>query len=173
MASGVALCWKEGGKRPASKAIEQRPHKSPENEGGKGQKILGKGGAAHLKEESRAGTTEEVSKSMRIQEVEFVGRSPGLRAYRVPGAGSRSSHGSSSSAGPSMEESRRLRVPQGVSPFPEGALFDDASGLLEQDQRVPRQQRALTEDERHQLNREMRRKNSKSGRASGSLDFGR
>ena len=98
VASGVALCWKEGGKRPASKAIEQRPHKSPENEGGKGQKILGKGGAAHLKEESRAGTTEEVSKSMRIQEVEFVGRSPGLRAYRVPGAGSRSSHGSSSSA---------------------------------------------------------------------------
>ena len=44
-----------GGKRPASKAIEQRLHKSPENEGGKGQKSLGKGGAAHLKEESRAG----------------------------------------------------------------------------------------------------------------------
>ena len=162
VASGVALCWKEGGKRPASKAIEQRPHKSPENEGGKGQTMLGKGGAAHLKEESRAGTTEEVSKSMRIQELETVGRSPGLRAYRVSGAGSRSSHGSSSSAGPSTsadpstEERRGLRVPPGLSPFPEGALFDDASGLLEQGQQVPRQRRALTEDERRQLNREMR-----------------
>ena len=162
VASGVTLCWKEGGKRPASKAIEQRPHKSPENEGGKGQIMLGKGGAAHLKEESRAGTTEEVSKSMRIQELETVGRSPGLRAYRVSGAGSRSSHGSSSSAGPStsadpsIEERRGLRVPPGLSPFPEGALFDDASGLLEQGQQVPRQRRALTEDERHQLNREMR-----------------
>ena len=162
VASGVALCWKEGGKRPASKAIEQRPHKSPENEGGKGQTMLGKGGAAHLKEESRAGTTEEVSKSMRIQELETVGRSPGLRAYRVTGAGSRSSHGSSSSAGPSTsadpstEERRGLSVPPGLSPFPEGALFDDASGLLEQGQQVPRQRRALTEDERRQLNREMR-----------------
>ena len=162
VASGVALCWKEGGKRPASKAIEQRPHKSPENEGGKGQKILGKGGAAHLKEESRAGTTEEVSKSMRIQEVEFVGRSPGLRAYRVPGAGSRSSHGSSSSAGPSTsadlstEERRGLRVPPGLSPFPEGALFDDASGLMEQSQSGLSQRKALTEDERNRLNKEMR-----------------
>ena len=162
VASGVALCWKEGGKRPASKAIEQRPHKSPENEGGKGQTMLGKGGAAHLKEESRAGTTEEVSKSMRIQELETVGRSPGLRAYRVTGAGSRSSHGSSSSAGPSTsadpstEERRGLSVPPRLSPFPEGALFDDASGLLEQGQQVPRQRRALTEDERRQLNREMR-----------------
>ena len=120
VASGVALCWKEGGKRPASKAIEQRPHKSPENEGGKGQNMLGNGGAAHLKEESRAGTTEEVSKSMRIQELETVGRSPGLRAYRVSGAGSRSNHGSSSSAGPSTsadpstEERRGLRVPVGL-----------------------------------------------------------
>ena len=35
-------------------------------------------------------------------------------------------------------------------------MFDDASGLLEQGQREPRQRRALTEDERHQLNREMR-----------------
>ena len=34
VASGVALCWK-GGTRPASKAIEQRPHKSSSKEGGK------------------------------------------------------------------------------------------------------------------------------------------
>ena len=143
-------------------AIEQRPHKSPENEGGKGQKSLGKGGAAHLKEESRAGTTEEVSRSMRIQEVDSVGRSPGLRAYRVSGAGSRSSHGSSSSAGPSTsagpptEERRELRVPPGLSPFPEGDLFDDASGLMEQSQPGSSQRRALTEDERNRLNKEVR-----------------
>ena len=48
VASGVALCWK-GGTRPASKAIEQRPHKSRSREGGKGQKIEGKGEAAHQK----------------------------------------------------------------------------------------------------------------------------
>ena len=158
VASGVALCWKEVGKRPASKAIEQRPHKSPENEGGKGQKILGKGGAAHLKEGSRAGTTDEVIKLMRTQEIASVGSSPGLRAYRVPGAGSRLGHGSSSSASHSAGERSGdgARRHSGLNPFPEGALFDDASGLLEQGQRVPRQQRALTEDERHQLNREMR-----------------
>lgn len=53
VASGAPLCWNEEGKRPVSKAIEQRPHKSPENEGGKGQKIVGKGGTAHLKEGDR------------------------------------------------------------------------------------------------------------------------
>ena len=81
VASGVAL-YMNGGKRPASKAIEQRPQKSPENEGGKGQKQKGKGGAAHLKEGSRAGTTEEVSKLMRTQEVALGSRNPGLRALR-------------------------------------------------------------------------------------------
>ena len=73
----------EEGKRPASKAIEQRPQKSPENEGGKGQKYLGKGGAAHLKDEDRAGTIKkEVSKLRKDQEDAVVSRSPGLRALR-------------------------------------------------------------------------------------------
>ena len=81
VASGVAL-YVNGGKRPASKAIEQRPHKSPENEGGKGQKQEGKGGAAHLKEGSRAGTTEEVSNLMRTQDLVLGSTTPGLRALR-------------------------------------------------------------------------------------------
>ena len=91
---------------------------------------------------------------MRTQEVASVGRSPGLRAYRVPGAGSRLGHGSSSSAGQSAEERSGggARRQSELNPFPEGALFDDASGLLEQGQREPLQRRALTEDERHQLN---------------------
>ena len=133
VASGVALCWKEG-KRPASKAIGQRPQKSLENEGGKGQYQEGKGGAAHLKEQSRAGTTEEVSKSMRTQDVVSVGRSPGLRAYRVVGSGSRSSHGTSED-GQDVEKDQPKAAGAAASdgsstPFPVGrSLFSDVSSF--------------------------------------------
>ena len=126
VASGVALCWKEGGKRPATEAIEQRPQKSPENEGGKGQKKLGKGGAAHLEDEDRAGTIKkEVSKLRKDQEDVVVSRSPGLRALRS--GGGRASHGTSSGA----TSSRGQDV---AGPFPAGALFGDASGLMSQAQ---------------------------------------
>eukprot|EP00434_Breviolum_minutum_P005938 symbB.v1.2.005236.t1/scaffold302.1/size234775/5 len=63
VASGAALYWSKEGKRPASKAIEQRPQKSPENEGGQGQKYVEKGGAAHLKDEDRAGTIKKEDSS--------------------------------------------------------------------------------------------------------------
>ena len=126
VASGVALCWKEGGIRPATKAIEQRPQKSPENEGGKGQKNLRKGGAAHLEDEDRAGTIKkEVSKPRKDQEDVVVSRSPGLRALRF-GDG-RASHGTSSGAASS-------RGQDVAGPFPAGALFGDASGLMSQAQ---------------------------------------
>ena len=126
VASGVALCWKEGGKRPATEAIEQRPQKSPENEGGKGQKKSGKGGAAHLEDEDRAGTIKkEVSKLRKDQEDVVVSRSPGLRALRF--GGGRASHGTSSEA----TSSRGQDV---AGPFPAGALFGDASGLMSQAQ---------------------------------------
>ena len=121
VASGVALCWK-GGTRPASKAIEQRPHKSPSKEGGKGQNKEGKGGAAHLKEEGRAGTTKEVSKMMKDEDVAGLGRAPGLRAMRLRGTGSQSSHG-----GASEEQ----EVDKG--PIPAGKkLFEDDSGLVKE-----------------------------------------
>ena len=150
VASGVALCWKEGGKRPATKAIEQRPQKSPENEGGKGQKKLGKGGAAHLKDEDRAGTIKkEVSKLIRKdQEDVVVSRSPGLRALRL-GDG-RASHGTSSGAASSQGQDV-------AGPFPAGALFGDASGLMSQAQS---DQQKVQDDEkrREELTKEANRR---------------
>ena len=122
VASGVALCWK-GGTRPASKAIEQRPHKSPSKEGGKGLNKEGKGGAAHLKEVSRAGTTKEVGKTMKDEDVVGLGRAPGLRAMRRRGTGSQSSHGGADDGGKDGDK----------SPFPAGKkLFDDDSGLVKE-----------------------------------------
>ena len=127
VASGVALCWK-GGTRPASKAMEQRPHKSPSKEGGKGQNKEGKGGAAHLKEEGRAGTTKEVSKEMKEEDVVGLGRSPGLRAMRLRGTGSQSSHG-----GPSEEQGTSKEQEVDKGPFPAGKkLFEDDSGLVKE-----------------------------------------
>ena len=127
VATEVALCWK-GGTRPASKAIGQRPHKSPSKEGGKGQNKEGKGGAAHLKEEGRAGTTKEVSKVMKDEDVAGLGRSPGLRAIRRRGS---EGHGKSS---------EKQDVDQG--PFPVGRrLFDDQSGLMTSSGRNPEQDR--------------------------------
>ena len=126
VASGAALYWSKEGKRPASKAIEQRPQNSPENEGGKGQKYLGKGGAAHLKDEDRAGTIKkEVSKLRKDQEDAVVSRSPGLRALRS--GDRRASHGTSSNAASSQEQDV-------AGPFPAGALFEDSSGLMSQAQ---------------------------------------
>ena len=126
VASGAALYWSKEGKRPASKAIEQRPQKSPEKEGGKGQKYLGKGGAAHLKDEDRAGTIKkEVSKLRKDQEEAVVSRSPGLRALRS--GDRRASHGTSSNAASSQEQDV-------AGPFPAGALFEDSSGLMSQAQ---------------------------------------
>ena len=85
VASGVALCWK-GGKRPASKATEQRPQKSHQKIGGKDQPTTD-GEAAHQKE-SRAGTmTTNLLASLGGSSV----GQPGLRAFRV--RGSCGSHG--------------------------------------------------------------------------------
>ena len=135
VASGVALCWK-GGKRPASKAIEQRPHKNPTKLGGKGQVGSENGGAAHQKDDGRAGTTEEVSNPRKDHEDAVVRRSPGLRAIRSQGR--RASHGSSSqsqgdAATSSTAAISTARIGQDAArPFPAGSLFGDPTGLMEQ-----------------------------------------
>ena len=149
VASGVALCWKEGGIRPATKAIEQRPQKSPEDEGGKGQKKLGKGGAAHLEDEDRAGTIKkEVSKPRKDQEDVVVSRSPGLRALRS--GDRRASHGTSSNAASSQEQDV-------AGPFPAGALFEDSSGLMSQAQ-SNRQKVQADEKMKEELTKEANRR---------------
>ena len=148
VASGVALCWK-GGTRPASKAIEQRPHKSPSKEGGKGLNKEGKGGAAHLKEVSRAGTTKEVGKEMKDEDVVRLGRAPGLRAMRRRGTGSQSSHGGADDGGKDGDK----------SPFPAGKkLFDDQSGLVTSSGRNPEHDRgAGSEQDQEQLREQVRK----------------
>ena len=149
VASGAALYWSKEGKRPASKAIEQRPQKSPENEGGKGQKYLGKGGAAHLKDEDRAGTIKkEVSKLRKDQEEAVVSRSPGLRALRS--GDRRASHGTSSNAASSQEQDV-------AGPFPAGALFEDSSGLMSQAQ-SNRQKVQADEKMKEELTKEANRR---------------
>ena len=149
VASGAALYWSKEGKRPASKAIEQRPQKSPEKEGGKGQKYLGKGGAAHLKDEDRAGTIKkEVSKLRKDQEDAVVCRSPGLRALRF--SDSRASHGTSSNAASSQEQDVD-------GPFPAGALFEDSSGLMSQAQ-SNRQRVQVDERMKEELTKEANRR---------------
>ena len=100
-----------------------------------GQNQKGKGGAAHLNEGSRAGTKEEVSKLMRTQDVVLGSRNPGLRAFRIGGYGSRSSHGTSED-GQDVEKDQRDSAEASASggsstPFPAGrSLFDDVSGLV-------------------------------------------
>ena len=149
VASGAALYWSKEGKRPASKAIEQRPQKSPENEGGKGQKNLGKGGAAHLKDEDRAGTIKkEVSKLRKDQEDAVVSRSPGLRALRF--GDRRASHGTSSNAASSQEQDV-------AGPFPAGALFEDSSGLMSQAQ-SDQQKVQADEKRREEMTKEANRR---------------
>ena len=149
VASGAALYWSKEGKRPASKAIEQRPQKSPEKEGGKGQKYVEKGGAAHLKDEDRAGTIKkEVSKLRKDQEEAVVSRSPGLRALRS--GGSRASHGTSSNAASSQEQ-------EVAGPFPAGALFEDSSGLMSQAQ-SNRQRVQVDEKMKEELTKEANRR---------------
>ena len=149
VASGAALYWSKEGKRPASKAIEQRPQKSPEKEGGKDQKYLGKGGAAHLKDEDRAGTIKkEVSKLRKDQEEAVVSRSPGLRALRS--GDRRASHGTSSNAASSQEQDV-------AGPFPAGALFEDSSGLMSQAQ-SNRQKVQADEKMKEELTKEANRR---------------
>ena len=150
VASGVALCWK-GGKRPASKAIEPRLHKSPEKIGREGQKEFGKGEAAHLKDEDRAGTIKkEVSKLRKDQEDVVVSRSPGLRALRF--GDRRASHGTSSDAASSQEKEQDV-----AGPFPAGALFDNATGLMSQ-ARSDQQRVQVDDEKRNELTKEANRR---------------